>query len=262
MRDSLAVESSDTPSAAPSPEHTGSTGTRVLGIITIVGMVFVTLSGLLWTAPDVELGERIRPIYVHVPTVLTAYLMFAISAVGSAMWLWKRSAFWDKVAVSAVEVGTLFIGLTLVTGSIWGYIAWGSWWEWDARLTSTLVMFLVYVGYLALRASTPDPAQRATRTAAVGLGAVFLIPVVHKSVEWWNSIHQTATTFGQTDAKIDGLQLFTLFAGMATFICCGAWLLIHRFRLEYLAERAEGVELSDAISQRQAETVSAGRKDA
>lgn len=240
------------------PAHTGSTGTRVLGSLVLLGGAFTILSGLWWSAPDDELGDRIRPLYVHVPTVTAAYCCFILGALGSLLWLWRRSEFWDKVAVSATEVGVVFIGLTLVTGSLWGEVAWGTWWEWDARLTSTLVMFLVYVGYLVLRASLPDPVQRATRSAVVGMAAIVLIPLVHKSVEWWRTIHQTETIMGTTDAKIEGLQLFTLMAGLFTGLFLAAFLVIHRFRVEVLTSRAAEAQLSDAIAERRNEAVGAG----
>lgn len=235
------------------PDHTGSPGTRVYGLIGILGLIFVTVMGLLVTAPDTELGERVRPIYVHVPTVTTAYLMFGIVALGSVMYLWKRSQFWDFLAASAAEVGVLMIGLTLVTGSIWGRLAWGTWWQWDGRMTSTLMLGLVFASYLALRASVENPQTRATQSAVVGIAGVMLIPVVHKSVDWWHSLHADRTVLGTFDPKLEGQQLFTLMVSFLVFLAIGIWMLIHRFRIAVLDDRAEGVQLVEAMAERRNE---------
>jgi heme exporter protein C len=250
-----ASEEEARPSAGPT--GTGSVATRVLGLFILVGGVLLAALGLALTDPDVQLGERMRPIYVHVPTVSAAYVLFVLNAVGSAMWLWRKSRFWDQVAAAAAEVGLVFLGLTLLTGAFWGRITWGVYWDWDARLTSTLVMFLAYLGYVALRGSMEDPAARATRSAVVGISAALLIPLVHKSVDWWRSYHQDRTLFGQLDPSIDGLQLFTLFLGLSLGMALAAWLLIHRFRVGWLAMQAEEGGLDDALAARRAEAASA-----
>ena len=111
------------------PQGTGSTATRVLGVFVVVRGVLLAVLGLAVTKPDVDLGERMRPIYVHVPTVSAAYLLFVVNAIGSAMWLWRKSRFWDQLAAAAAEVGLIFLGLTLLTGSFWGRITWGVYWD-------------------------------------------------------------------------------------------------------------------------------------
>ena len=240
-------------SQAVNPTSTSSTGTRVLGVLSLAGFVWITIAGLWLTKPDVELGERARPIYVHVPAITTAYACFLVTAIGSIIWLWKRSEFWDKVALACAEVGTMLVGLTLVTGAAWGYISWGVWWTWDARLTSTLVLFLVYVGYLILRATDGAQELVATRCATVGLGGMMLVPLVHKSVDWWRSNHQAQTVMGTFDPDIDSMQLFTLMTGIVTFMLFAAYLVIHRFRVAVLAERAGTVGLDAAIAARASE---------
>ncbi len=239
------------------PRGTGSTATRVLGIFIIIGGVLLAVLGLALTKPDVDLGQRMRPIYVHVPTVSAAYLLFVINAVGSAMWLWRKSRFWDQLAAAAAEVGLIFLGLTLLTGAFWGRITWGVYWDWDARLTSTLVMFLAYLGYVALRGSILDPTTRATRAAVLGIGSALLIPLVHKSVDWWRSYHQGSTLFGELDPSMGGLQLFTLFLGLSLGMALAAWLLIHRFRVGWLTLQIDEGGLTEAIDARRAEAASA-----
>ena len=145
----------------------------------------------------------------------------------------------------------VFTALTLVTGSIWGHIAWGTWWEWDARLTSTLVMFLVYIGYLALRSAIVDPVVRAKRSAIVGVVAFVNVPIVHYSVDWWRSLHQDPT-ISRFDPTIDGLKLFALMFGMVLGILVFLWLLVHRFRMQYAAARLEARGLDLALAERRA----------
>lgn len=237
----------------PPPAGTSSVGTRVLGLVTAVGLVALVLFAFVFSPADTDLGETVRIMYVHVPSAIVTYLAFALTAVGSAVYLKNRSELWDLLAWSSAEIGVLFCGLMLVTGMLWGRPTWGTYWVWDARLTSTAVMFLLYVGYLALRRVPGDSEVVARRAAVVGLGAVLIVPIVHKSVDWWRSLHQEATTLGQLDPEIDGLQYFTLFLGMAVFLCLFAWLLLHRFRVAYLARQVESSGLEVAIAERRAE---------
>jgi heme exporter protein C len=171
--------------------------------------------------------------------------------------LWKRSQFADVAAHACAEIGVLLLGLTLVTGSLWGRITWGAFWVWDARLTTTALLFLMYVGYLAVRAASTEPRTRATRSAIVGIASAVLIPIVHKSVEWWSSLHQDPTLFGTLNPKLGGAQLFTLMLSMATMLAICGWLFMHRFRVGWLSQQAERHGLAEAIAERQAEGVAA-----
>ncbi|KAA0232901.1 MAG: hypothetical protein JJLCMIEE_03522 [Acidimicrobiales bacterium] len=242
----------------PGPAGTSSAGTKVLGLVTIAGLVTLVLFAFVFSPADTDLGETVRIMYVHVPSAIVTYLAFALTAVGSAVYLKNRSEFWDLLAWSSAEIGVLFCGLMLVTGMLWGRPTWGTYWVWDARLTSTAVMFLLYVGYLALRRVPGEGEVVARRAAVVGLGAVLIVPIVHKSVDWWRSLHQEATTLGQLDPEIDGLQYFTLFLGMAAFGCLFVWLVMHRFRVAYLARQVESSGLQAAIAERRAEAVGDG----
>ena len=230
------------------PPGTGSVGTRVIGAVSVVGAVSLYTLAIFVTADEVQMGDAYRPVYVHVPTVTAAYLLFILNAVGSAMWLWKRSKFWDNLAAASAEIGALALGLTLITGALWGRITWGIFWDWDPRLTMTAVLFLAYIGYLALRAATVDSGARATRSAVVGLCAVLIVPIVNKSVDWWRSLHQRRTL--SLDTQMEGLQLFTLMFGLLVGLICALWLLFHRFRLEHLRSVAEASRLQQAIEDR------------
>jgi len=236
------------------PHSTASPATRVLGVLVLVASGVLAVLGLVASPADTELGETVRLLYVHVPVVAAAYLAIVITTVGSVAVLWKRSQWWDLVAGSAAELATLLTALTLVTGMIWGRPTWGVFWVWDARLTSTAVLFLLLLGYLAVRRTTTDQVSRATRSAVVGMLLLPNVVIVNRSVEWWRSLHQDPTLI-TLDPKIDGLQLFTLVFGIATATLLLVWLLIHRFRVAWMAQRVEAHELDDAIAVRRAEAV-------
>jgi heme exporter protein C len=242
--------------ASAAPKATGSRSTRVLGVLTLVGMAVTALFGLVVSPPDGQLGETIRILYMHVPTVSVAYLAFVITAVGSAMYLWKRSEFWDLLAASSAEIGVLFFALTIFNGMMWGKVTWGVYWRWEPRLVATTVLLLTYIGYLVVRSIPTSPRTRGTVSAVIGLMAVVNIPITHKAVDWWRGLHQSRTIFGTVDPDMQGTQLFTTYLGLITFLLLFAWLLMHRFRVAWLAERAEEVGLEGAIAERRAEGVS------
>lgn len=145
------------------------------------------------TAPaDVTQGEYSRIINVHVPSLWLGFLAFALTALGSIMWLIRKKPSWDRLAAASVEIGVLFTGIGLVTGMVWGNAVWGTPWDWgDARLTTTAVMFFVYLGYLALRGSVDDPHVKARRSAILGTIAVIQVPLVYFSVNLFRTLHQT-----------------------------------------------------------------------
>lgn len=169
---------------------------RVLGWASLVSLVVLALFGL-WGAPeDAVQREAQRLMYLHVPTAWLAYLAFAVTALGSALFLWPRtrSMVWDRIAGASAELGVLFTALTLAMGSLWGKPVWGVWWAWDARLVTTAVLFFLYLGYLALRRiPSGDPIGAGKRNAIAALIAFVDVPIVHFSVEWWNTLHQGAT---------------------------------------------------------------------
>lgn len=232
------------------PASTSSRGTRALGVASLVGVVFLALMGLWFSDADELLGETVRIMYVHVPTVSTAYLMIIVSAVSSVVYLRRRTELPDLLAHATAEIGTVLLGLTLVTGALWGRPTWGTYWQWDARLTTTLLLFLVMVGYLTVRSAGGDRRQRGTRSAVIAVVAALLIPIVYKSVDWWQTLHQSRTAFGTLDPKIHGSQAFTLLLSIVVFSVLSVWLTIHRFRVAWLADRADDVGLEAAITER------------
>ena len=245
-------------------DTTGSPRSRLLGIATLIAVAILGVLAFALTEPDVrihpETGEEfgqfdaVRMLYVHVPLVIVTYLSYGICAVASIGVLVKRTPWWDVTAHTAAEIGTIFCGLVLVTGSIWGRPVWNTWWEWgDVRLMTTLVLFLMFTGYLALRRTTDDPRRQARRAAVVALVAVLDIPLVNRSVEWWENrtLHQRSTL---GELKIEDLTLFTLFFGFVTAGLVLAWLFLHRFRVGWLERAAIDHGVAAAIVERQSET--------
>jgi len=139
------------------PRGTGSNGSRIVGGLALAGMAAVLLFGLVLSPEDEVQRNAVRMLYVHVPVSTTAFLAFGITALGSAVYLWKKSEFADAVAAASAEIGVVFTGLSLATGMLWGRPTWGVWWTWDARLTSTALLFVAFLGYLALCGPSAPP---------------------------------------------------------------------------------------------------------
>jgi heme exporter protein C len=240
---------------ARSARGTGTRFTRALGVATIVAFAVLALFGLVLSPADAQQGESVRILYVHVGTVWVAYLAFIVTAVSSAAYLWKRtrSLTWDRIAGASAEIGVLFMAVTLFTGALWGRISWGTFWVWDARVTTTAFLFITYVGYLAVRGLGGTHEQRARRSAVVALLAVLEIPLVHFSVRLWRSVHQDASVAGRGDVTLDGLMLFTLLLGVVAFTMMYLWFVLHRQRVLMLSDLVDDRGLDDALAERRRE---------
>ena len=206
--------------------------TRRAAPIVTVAVTASVLVGLILVPADRVQGDAQRIMYVHVPSAWLAYLAFFLTFVGSSLYLLRRDLRFDRWAVSAAEIGTLFTGLTIVTGAIWGKVTWGIWWDWDPRLTTTAIMFLVYLGYLLLRASIVDRARRARIGSVIGVLGFAQVPIVHFSVLWWRSLHQPPSVIRPEDPTIEHLLLAVLLANVTTFTLLFGYLLRQRIRVE------------------------------
>ena len=234
---------------------TGSRTTCWLGLACLLGFATLLVFAFVLSPEDDVQRDAVRMLYIHVPMAFLTYLAFVVTTVGSVLWLWKRSVWWDIVAHASAEVGVIFCGLTLFTGSVWGRPTWGTYWEWgDVRLVTTLILFLVYVGYLSVRSLGGDEDAVATRAAVVGLMGAVNLPIVNRSVEWWfnRTLHQQSSL---TDGKLEDLTLFTMFLGLAVLLAMYVWLMIHRFRLGWLERERRALELDEALDARRAEAM-------
>ena len=238
--------------APPAPRSTAARGTRVVGVLALVAWGLLLLYGLVLSPNDIVQEEAVRLFYIHVPGAMVGMLAFAITAGASAAYLWRRTAFWDLVAGASAEIGVLFLVLGLVAGAFWGEPTWGEYWVWDARGTTSALLVVLFLGYLAVRRIPAPPDVRRKRSAIAGLVAFVDVPIVHFSVEWWNTVHQPAT-ISRLDPTIEGLMLFSFFLGMVAFGLTYWWLMLHRFRVGWLQEQVDEHSLSDALDERRAE---------
>lgn len=232
-------------------QTTGSLATRRLGAAAIVTLGIALLFGLVLSHPEVDQRDAVRLMYVHLPSIAVAYLGYAITLVASILYLRNGSVFWDLLAAAAAEIGVVFTAFLLITGALWGKPTWGVYWQWDPRLTSTTVLFVMYLGYLAVRRLDLPPEVRSRRAAILGIVSFVNVIIVHYSVQWWRGLHQ-----GQTlgiDTKMDDTMLFSLFLSTVAFLLIGAWLLIHRFRVAWLEHQVSRLSFERALAERRSE---------
>ncbi|HUD69085.1 MAG TPA: cytochrome c biogenesis protein CcsA, partial [Acidimicrobiales bacterium] len=167
-----------------------------------------------------------------------------------------RSQRWDLLAASTVEVGVVFLTLTLATGMLWGRPVWGVWWTWDARLTSTALLELLFIGYLAMRRVPADPHVRARRCAVLALLAGLDVPIVHYSVQWWNGLHQTDSVLvGGFHFKIHGSMLWTLLLSFVAMTVVFVWMVRRRYEIAITESAIADAALQDAVLERRKEGV-------
>ena len=159
----------------------------------------------MWAPTELVMGHVQRIMYFHVALAWVAFLAFFLVFVGSIMYLWKRSAWWDALAQSAAEIGVVFATLILITGTIWMRPVWGVWWTWEPKLTTSVILWLMYVVYLMLRAYAPNRSQAATYSAVLGVIAFIDVPVVYFAARWWRSVHPEAVVGPPGRAREPGL---------------------------------------------------------
>jgi heme exporter protein C len=237
------------------------TPTRALGVAAFAGVAGTVWLGLFVTPPDVFQGQLVRLLYVHPPVAWVAYLAFGVSAAASALWLWRRtrSELFDRLAAASVEVGVVFAALTLVTGSIWARPTWGLWWTWDARLTSTALLFVLYLGYLALRRVPGTRDARARRSAVAAIVAFADVPISYLSVYWWRTLHQTGTVLDpKMEMHVHGSMAWTLLLGFCSFTLVYVWMLVQRYRIEALEDGLGQGALAAALEERRREAAEGG----
>ena len=201
----------------------------------------------LVTSPaDYQQGETVRIMYVHVPAAWLALFVYTVMAVASAVAIIFRHPLADTAAKAAAPIGAMFCLLSLVTGSIWGRPMWGTWWEWDARLTSMFVLFLLYLGYIAVWQAIEEPTRAAPIARIVALAGFVNVPIVKFSVDWWKSLHQSASVFRIDGPTIDASMLWPLlimgFAYMMLFLA----LHLMQIRSEIAARKLRQMRLAAA----------------
>ncbi len=197
--------------------------------------------GLFVAPPDYQQGETVRIMFIHVPASILAMSIYVFMAIAHAVGFIYRHPLADAAAKAAAPVGAVFTFVSLATGSLWGKPMWGTWWVWDARLTSMFVLFLLYVGYIAVWQAVEEP-HRASRIAGiVALVGVINVPIIKFSVEWWNTLHQPSSLMR---GAIDPTILRPLLWCIAGFALLAAVLVLHALKAEVLARRVRQMELA------------------
>src|SRR3989440_1018389 len=205
--------------------------------LTFIGMMTSIFMIFLYVPTDAIEGIPQRIFYFHVPIAWIGMLAFGVLAVASIGYLWKKDEHWDWLARASAEVGTIFITLALITGSIWGRTTWGTWWTWDARLTTTLILWFIYIGYMMLRSymgRTPASARSGAVLAIIGL---IDVPIIYESVNWWRTLHPQAEV--GTPGALPPEVVLTLMISLVTFTLLYSFLMVQIYQLQKMQALAQ-----------------------
>ena len=204
---------------------------RVLGWLSALALAAGLVMAFGVAPRETSQGNVQRIMYVHPPLAWVAYVAFAVVAVASIAYLVRRRPAADRLAHASAEVGVIFTGLAIATGSIWGKPTWGTWWTWDARLTSVAILFVMYVGYLLLRSTIEDRERAARYCAVLGIVAALDMPLVHFSVYWWRTLHQPPSLMKPGGFTGSASILWPLLVNLGAFTLLYAYLVAKRARL-------------------------------
>jgi heme exporter protein C len=214
-------------------------GGTFLTLLGLCGLLTALWMSFFWVSTEVNQGIVQRIFYVHVPAAWTSFLAFGLCALTSAVYLWLRDDRLDRAAVCAAEGGLVFSTIVLTTGPLWGKIAWGTYWTWEPRLTLTLLLWFIFVGYFMVRNSTEDPEKGKRFAAVVAIVGALDIPFIHLSVIWFRSLHPEPVVAKPDGPSLPGDMLATLMMGLAAFTILFFGLFLFRYALEGLRAEAE-----------------------
>jgi heme exporter protein C len=215
-----------------------------ISVAALVGLAGVYLLALEYTPIEARQGMAQKIFYLHVPAAWCALMAFSLVGITSALYLWLMDPRLDRFAASSAEVGVAFSAVMLTTGPIWAKPIWGTWWTWDARLTLTLFLFFLFIGYLALRASVHDKAERARFSAVVGILGMLLVPFIHLSVYLFRTLHPQPVVLKPSAPSLPPEMLRTLLISMLVFTTLYVGLVTLRYGLGLAEEARE--EAADA----------------
>ena len=216
--------------------------------VALVAIAAGLVWGLIYAPADYQQGDTVRIMFVHVPAAWMALFIYGVMAVASAVGLIWRHAVADLAAKASAPIGAAFTVICLVTGSLWGQPMWGTWWVWDARLTSMLILLFLYVGYMALWQAFDDPQKAARAAAILALVGTINLPIIKFSVDWWNTLHQPASVLTLEGPKIHASLLWPLLFMALGFKAYFVSVLMIRMRSELAARRIRGLRLAYAAA--------------
>jgi len=212
---------------------------NVLFVLITLGLLGFSTYQALFVAPTEQtMGEVQRIFYYHVPSAWVAGLCFLVNFLASVAYLVKRNSTADALAAASAEVGVVFCTIVLITGPIWGRPVWGIWWTWDARLTTTLVLWLIYVSYLILRRFASG-SQTQTLAAVLAIFGFVDVPIVYMSIRWFRTQHPSPVIAGGENSGLDPIMLHAFFWNLLAFTCVGIIMVMARFRLQQMENQVE-----------------------
>ena len=217
-------------------------------IATVISLAAGLYMALVTAPPDYQQGETVRIMFVHVPAAWLAMMIYTIMAVSSIVAVIWRHPLADIAAKTAAPIGAAFTFLALATGSIWGKPMWGTWWVWDARLTSVFILFLLYLGYIAIWQAIDDHRRAARIASIVAIVGFVIVPIIKFSVEWWNSLHQPASVLRADGPAIDPSMLWPLLIMALAYKLLYAALHLVAIKSELTSHRIRRIELEAAGS--------------
>jgi heme exporter protein C len=216
---------------------------NALGALLVVLLLGAAAYASFFIAPtDAKQGLIYRILFLHVASAWTGLTAFFIGFIANLLYVWRRQPKWDWLGVSAVEAGLAFTTVVLVTGPIWAHPVWGIWWTWDARLTSTFVLWLLYVAYLLLRTLIEEPDRRALLSALFGIFAFVDVPLVFGSIRWWRTQHPQPIIMGEPGSGLDPLMYKVLFFSWFAMLALLTLLLRQRYQLEAMRGDLEMIQ--------------------
>ena len=211
--------------------------TPFLVIMTIVSFIIGSYFALYGSPPDYIQGDSMRIMYVHVPSAWWALMSYSVLAVSCTIWFITRNPFFNLIAKSIAPIGAVFTLIALVTGSIWGKPTWGVWWVWDARLTSMLLLFFLYLAYIFLWQAISNKDLASKISAALAMIGFINVPIIKFSVDWWNTLHQPASISKFSSPSIDESMLIPLFIMAFASLCFLITMFSVRLRIEFIESR-------------------------
>lgn len=214
-------------------------GEYVLGAAAGLSILATIWAAFVYAPTDALQGNVQRIEYFHVPMAWVAYLAFFVVFIASILYLWRKDARWDVLGRASAEVGTVFTTLVLITGSLWGRTVWGTWWQWDARMTTTLILWFIYVGYLLLRSYTGLSEGGARAAAVLGIIGFIDVPINYLSVTWWRTLHPSYQVPLGGEAQAPASVVLALMLGLLAFTLLYAFLTVQVYRLNKIQRAAQ-----------------------
>ncbi len=218
--------------------------TVITGVASVVTLLVATYMAFIYAPTDAVQGNAQRIFYIHVPMAWLSYFAYVVLVAGSIGYLWKRTLVFDRLARSAAELGFLFTTLVLITGAIWGRPIWGTWWQWEARLTTTLILWFIYLGYFMVRSYAGEPERAARFASVLAIVGAIDIPIIHMSVRWWRTLHPEPIVINASGPDLPNSMLVTLIVSFIGFTIFFVHLMIQKMRIE---------EARDALAEREAD---------